>query len=78
MLCVKATGNAMAAKFRNGSMNETAHAVACGNDPSASRVETWESEGDLSLCGPARRFSVEATRVAPVPIAPAHGRKSAV
>jgi len=26
-------------------MNETAHAVACGNDPSASGVETWESEG---------------------------------
>jgi hypothetical protein len=26
-------------------LNETAHAVACGNDPSASGVETWESEG---------------------------------
>ena len=25
--------------------NETADAVACGNDPSASSVETWESEG---------------------------------
>src|SRR5215467_6263810 len=25
--------------------NETAHAVACGNDPSASSVETWESQG---------------------------------
>jgi putative tryptophan/tyrosine transport system substrate-binding protein len=26
-------------------LNETAHAVACGNDPNASSVETWESEG---------------------------------
>jgi hypothetical protein len=25
--------------------NETAHEVACGNDPRASSVETWESEG---------------------------------
>jgi hypothetical protein len=40
-------GHGLGGSWHGGSvpMNETAHAVACGNDPSASGVETWESEG---------------------------------
>jgi hypothetical protein len=33
------------AQLRYVPLNETAHAVACGNDPSVSSIETWESEG---------------------------------